>query len=678
MGIRQWIFPDNKSLKEKNNISEFIFDIIENRNIEKDKIKNFLYNDKIFSNPYDFIDMDKLVERLKKAIKNSEKICIYGDYDADGITATTLMYSYLKSKNADVTHFIPDREKNGYGLSIESIDSLKKQNVNLIFTVDNGISSEKEIEYANSIGIETIVTDHHKPPEKLPSAIAVVDPHRLDCKSKFKNFSGVGVAFKTIEAMEKGSENTDELLEKYSDLVTIGTIGDSIELFDETRNMVKIGLENISRSNRPGIRVILKNSNLYGKNITSTNVAYGIVPKINATGRISSAELSLKLLLSETEEEAEKIYSEIFICNEKRKEIERKITLQIDDHIKENPYYKYRPIIIVYNKGWHHGVIGIAASRISEKYGKPSILITYEDDDAKGSCRSIEGFCIHTAISSCSKNLDRFGGHPMAAGVNLKTINIKNFEDDIINYCKSYGDMPYPKLHLDLEINPESISLHMAHELQKLEPFGEGNPEPVFYIQNMSLRNIISIGGNKHLRLKLQNENACIEVLYFNNPEKDFLYEIGDKLDLAVTLNINTYKNQHTVSLYLVDLKLSQINTPEILEQKKKYEKFKLGQIKKEITKSIYFSRNDFATVYNYLRKKQSIRHRIDIINYKIGWKEYDVFKLYIIIDVLEELKVINVSWDADEFQITINKLNKKIDLKNSHIISEYFEWREY
>lgn len=678
MGIRQWILPDNQSSKEKNNTSEFIFSIIKNRNIEKIKIKNFLYNDKVFSDPYDFIDMDKLVKRLNTAIENFEKICIYGDYDADGITATTLMYSYLKNKGANVTYFIPDREKNGYGLSIESIDTLKKQNVKLIFTVDNGISSEKEIEYASSLNIDTIITDHHKPPEKLPKAIAIVDPHRFDCKSKFKNFSGVGVAFKAVEAMEKESENIDELLSKYSDLVTIGTIGDSIEIFDETRNMIKIGLENISSSNRPGIRVILKNSNLYGKKVTSINVAYGIVPKINATGRISNAELSLKLLLSKTEEEAEKIYSEIFICNEKRKEIEKKITLQINDHIKSNPYYKYRPIIIVYNKGWHHGVIGIAASRIADKYGKPSILITYEEDDARGSCRSIEGFCIHTAISLCSKDLDRFGGHPMAAGVNLKTINIKNFEEEIINYCKSYGSMPYPKLHLDLKLDPESISLQMLYELQKLQPFGEGNPEPVFYIQNMSLQNITSIGGNKHLRLKLQNENSCIEVLYFNNAEKDFLYEIGDKLDLAVTLNVNTYKNTHTVSLYLVDIKLSQINTPEILEQKRKYEYFKLGQINKDITKSIYFSRNDFAAVYNYLKKKQLTRHRIDIVNYKIGWKEYDAFKLYIIIDVLEELKAINVNWDSDEFQVTINKLGKKIDLKNSCIISQYFEWREY
>ena len=454
------------------------------------------------------------------------------------------------------------------------------------------------------MGIETIITDHHKPPQKLPNAIAIVNPHRLGCKSKFKNFSGVGVAFKAVEAIENES-TIDELLSKYSDLVTIGTIGDSIELFNETRNIVKIGLENISNSIRPGIRVILKKSNLYGKKITSANVSFGIVPKINATGRISSAELSLKLLLSKTEEEAEKIYSEIFTCNETRKELEKKITLQIDDYITSNPYHKCRPVIIVHNKGWHQGVIGIVASRITDKYGKPSILITYDGDNARGSCRSVEGFCIHTAISSCSKHLDRFGGHPMAAGINLKTINIKKFEEDIINYCTSYGDMPYPKLHLDFKLNPEFISLKMLYELQKLEPFGEGNPEPIFYIQNMSLQNIISIGGNKHLKLKLQNESTYIQVLYFNNTEKDFLYEIGDKLDLAVTLNLNTYKNKHEVSLYLIDIKLSKINMVEVLNQKQKYEKFKLGQVNKEITRSIYFSRNDFVVVYNYLKNEQ-------------------------------------------------------------------------
>jgi single-stranded-DNA-specific exonuclease len=678
MGIREWVLPNNKALRWENNISEFLFDIIKNRNIEKNKIKDFLHNDKIFSNPYDFIDMDKLVKRVKVAIENSEKICVYGDYDADGITATAMMYSYLKKKGANAAYLIPDREKDGYGLNIKSIDDLKKQNVQLIFTVDNGISSEKEIEYANSLGIDTVITDHHKPPERLPNAIAIVNPHRYGCKSKFKNFSGAGVAFKAIEAMEKGNEGLGELLFQYSDLAAIGTIGDSIELFDESRCIVKMGLENISGSKRPGIIVILKRCNLYGEKITSADVSFKIFPKINAAGRMASAELSLKLLLSKTEDEAEKIYSEIHICNEKRKETEKKILLQIDDHLKKNPYYKYLPIIIAYNKGWHHGVTGIVASRITEKYGKPSILITYKEDNARGSCRSIKGFCIHTAISSCSKNLDRFGGHPMAAGINLKTINIKNFEDDIINYCKMYGDMPYPKLNLDVNLDPSKISLQMLHELQKLEPFGEGNPEPIFYIQNMSLQNIMPIGENKHLRLKLQNENSCIEALYFGNTKKDFLYEIGDKLDLAVTLNLNIYKGKHEVSLYLSDIKLSKINMLEVLNQKAKYEAFKLGRANKEITKSIHFSRNDFAAIYSYLKKNQSMAHRIDIVNHKIGWKEYDILKSYIIIDVLEELEIINADWDSDKFEVTINKVNKKIDLKNSNIISEYFEWREY
>jgi single-stranded-DNA-specific exonuclease len=512
----------------------------------------------------------------------------------------------------------------------------------------------------------------------LPNAVAIVDPHRCGCKSKFKNFSGAGVAFKAIEAMEKRNEDIDELLFQYSDLAAIGTIGDSIELFDESRCIVKMGLENISSSKRPGIMVILKKCNSYGAKITSTDISFKVVPKINAAGRMANAELSLKLLLSETEEEAEKIYSEIHMCNEKRKETEKKILLQIDAHIKKNPYYKYLPIIIAYSKGWHHGVTGIVASRITEKYGKPSILITYKEDEARGSCRSIKGFCIHTAISSCSKNLDRFGGHPMAAGINLKTINIKNFENDIINYCKTYGNMPYPKLYLDVNLDPSKISLQMFYELQKLEPFGEGNPKPIFYIQNMSLQNTISIGENKNLRLNLQNENSFIEALYFGNTKNDFLYETEDKLDLAVTLNMNTYKDKRKISLYLLDIKLSKVNMLEVLNQKKKYEEFKLGRADKEITKSIYFSKNDFAAVYNYLKKKQSMTHRIDIINHKIGWEEYDIFKLYIIIDVLEELKIINVDWDSDKFEVTINKVNKKIDLKNSNIISEYFKWREY
>ena len=297
---------------------------------DKEDILKFLneYND--FSSPHDFIDMDKFVLRLRSAIDNFEKICIYGDYDADGITATVLMYLYLKDKGANVIYYIPKREEDGYGLNVSAIDYLKECDVDIILTVDNGISAEKEIEYAQKIGIDTIVTDHHRPPTKIPNAFAVVDPFREDCKSKFKNFAGVGVAFKAIVAMEEGNKSLAELMDLYGDLVTIGTIGDSIELKGETRDFIKKGLACIENSDRPAIKVILEKLGLNGKVLDSMDVAFNIVPKINACGRMGSADKSIKFLLSESVEEAEEIYSEMYSDNDLRKSTESKIMASIE------------------------------------------------------------------------------------------------------------------------------------------------------------------------------------------------------------------------------------------------------------------------------------------------------------------------------------------------------------
>ncbi|BED92737.1 MAG: single-stranded-DNA-specific exonuclease RecJ [Candidatus Paraimprobicoccus trichonymphae] len=675
MSIYEWLLPGNldefkiKKISSKNNISEILARLLIVRKlVNKNEIENFLSKKTEFSDPYDFKDMKKLVKRVKKAIKNSEKICIFGDYDADGITATVLMYSYLKSKNANVIYHIPTRN-DGYGLSKTKIDFLKNQNVNLIFTVDNGITANEEVKYAKELKIETVITDHHKINGEIPQAVAIVNPYRTDCKSKFKNYAGVGVAFKAICALDE-NKNINVLLKKYSDLVTMGTIGDSIELKNESRDIVKFGLKQILKSEKPGMKVLLGNIRLEGASELSTvNVSFDIIPKINATGRIDTPELAVELLLCEDLEHAQKIYSEINSLNLTRKKIEKNILMQIEEEI-ENNKNRFEKVIFSHGNNWHQGVIGIVANRITRKYGKPCFLISYEtgNDTARGSCRSIGDFSVHDILTKCSEYLERFGGHTMAAGMDLKKENLDNFKNLLFDNISEF-DIPFPTLKIDMKLDISDINRTITDEIDKLKPFGVGNPEPVFYVPNVILTNIIEVGAGKHLRLIFKDENDnSINTVYFQKSSGKFLYKTGEKLDIAVTIKENNYFNNYDVSLYITDLKSSNTNTHEILMEKRKYENFKLNNIIKD---KICVDKNDLILIYNYLKKNYKYNQRVDLILNRIKWKEPDVFKLHLILDIFEELKIIDICWNSYEFKVKINKLEQKALLSNSKILDK-------
>lgn len=675
--MKEWIVADvDKTLclklSEELKISPILSVLLNVRGLkDKNNIMGFLYGYNDFLNPYDFIDMDKLVCRLKKAIDNFKKICIYGDYDADGITATTMMYLYLKSLDANVMYYVPKRDEEGYGLNIDVINYLKECSVDVIFTVDNGISAEKEVEYANKLGIEVIITDHHRPPEKIPNGTAVVDPYREDCRSRFKNFSGVGVAFKVIAALETGKKSIDELMDLYGDLVTIGTIGDSIELNYETRDFVRKGLSVIETTNRPAIKVLIDKCSLTGKKLDAVDIAFNIVPKINACGRMGSAYTPIRFLLCEDTDEAEKMYNEINNQNNLRKSIEIQIMDSIEKKLKSQPEILLDKVIICEGEDWHTGVLGIVASRITEKYGKPSIIISYGNEDATGSARSIEGFSIHDAISECSHCLERFGGHPMAAGVNLKTSNISKFKQCLLNYAESFGEMPTAKLFIDFKINPLSISEDILNELEKLKPFGNSNSEPIFGLYNMKIDSITEVGGGKHLRIVVSRENKKITVMYFGKSKKDFLYTINDNVDLAVTVHKNTYAGYDMISLFLKDIKLAGIDTHKCIIEKRIYEKFKRNEnLSENEIEIIYPSREEFALVYRYVKKNYKKVYVPEFIVYDIKSDLLNVAKVMVIFDVMNELKIANVSFKGDEYYITLNNMCKKVDLMTSEILN--------
>lgn len=524
-------------------------------------LREFLGEGEPLSDPFLLKDMDKAAARITRAVDNMEKIAVYGDYDADGVTSTAMLYSYLETRGADVIFYIPQREGEGYGMNIGAVEYLKEQGVSLIVTVDNGISSVQEVARANELGIDVVVTDHHRPQEILPDAVAVVDAYRPDDTSPYKHFSGVGIAFKLLMALEDGAGDVEDLLEAYSDLAAIGTIGDIVPLTGENRTLIRAGLERLSQSDRPGVQALLENAGIAGKALTSTNVAFTLVPRINATGRMGAPERAVRLLISGYEEEAEVLSEEICADNEERRRVEAEIAEAAFADIGAKGYMKDR-VVVVDGENWHHGVIGIVASRVTERCGKPCMIISRGETEAKGSGRSIEGFSLFEAICACGDLLIKFGGHPMAAGITLKPENIEAFRKRINRYAaEHFPQMPTQTVTLDCKLNPAALSVSMAQSLTQLEPFGNGNPQPVFGLFNMELSNVTPVGGGGHLRLTLEKNGAVITAMRFNTKPEELPYHIGDKIDLAVQLEAREFRGQPSLTVIVRDMKFAAFDT---------------------------------------------------------------------------------------------------------------------
>lgn len=566
-------------------------------------LREFLGEGEPLSDPFLLKDMDKAAARITRAVDNMEKIAVYGDYDADGVTSTAMLYSYLETRGADVIFYIPQREGEGYGMNIGAVEYLKEQGVSLIVTVDNGISSVQEVARANELGIDVVVTDHHRPQEILPDAVAVVDAYRPDDTSPYKHFSGVGIAFKLLMALEDGAGDVEDLLEAYSDLAAIGTIGDIVPLTGENRTLIRAGLERLSQSDRPGVQALLENAGIAGKALTSTNVAFTLVPRINATGRMGAPERAVRLLISGYEEEAEVLSEEICADNEERRRVEAEIAEAAFADIEAKGYMKDR-VVVVDGENWHHGVIGIVASRVTERCGKPCMIISRGETEAKGSGRSIEGFSLFEAICACGDLLLKFGGHPMAAGITLKPENIEAFRKRINQYAaEHFPQMPTQTVTLDCKLNPAALSVSMAQSLTQLEPFGNGNPQPVFGLFNMELSNVTPVGGGGHLRLTLEKNGAVITAMRFNTKPEELPYHIGDKIDLAVQLEAREFRGQPSLTVIVRDMKFAAFNTEKNIVSLASFEKWQRGEVLSAEDKNrLYPDRACLAAIYRALR----------------------------------------------------------------------------
>ena len=544
-----------QEISQKYNLNKLLSTILANRNIidEKD-IKQFLTpTRKDFHDPFLIHDMEKAVERIIKAIEEQEKVTIYGDYDVDGITSITVLKSYLSDRGLEVETYIPNRLNEGYGLNKEAIEKIHNNGCQLMITVDCGISGLEEIEYANSLGIETIVTDHHEPGNDLPKAFAVIDNKRKDSNYPFRELAGVGVVFKLIQAISIKLGLAEEEYLKYLDIVCIGTISDIVPLVDENRVITKLGLMLVRQTKNIGLKAILKTSG-YNK-IDSNTISFGVAPRINACGRMGVAEEALELFLSKNVNQVMELARKLNDHNRVRQETEKSIFEEALKQIQEK-HLDENNTIVVGGENWHHGVIGIVSSKITEMYFKPSILLSFEGDDlGKGSGRSIPGFDLHDALMKCEDCIEKFGGHSMAIGITVKRENLEKLKQELENIAiEEKIDEIVPIIKIDAKIDLSEVNKEMVESLKELEPFGEGNKMPIFAFKNLKIDSIRALSEGKHLKLTLKDNNTIVNAIGFNMGELAQDYRIGDKIDVVGTLEINSFNGTDSIQINMKDL----------------------------------------------------------------------------------------------------------------------------
>lgn len=545
-----------EKIENEYGISKLLAKILVNRNLtRKEDIDLFLKPTRHdFHNPYLMPDMALAVDRIIKAINNKEKILIYGDYDVDGITSITVVKNFLLEREANVTQYIPNRLNEGYGLNKEAIKKIADDGVNLIIAVDCGISGIEEVDYANSLGLEVIVTDHHEVGEILPNAIAVVDAKRKDSTYPFRELAGVGVGFKLIQAIAQRLELEEKEYLKYLDIVCIGTISDIVPLVDENRVIAKLGLKLVEVTKNIGLKALLEVSGY--KKVDSFTVSFGLAPRINACGRMGHEKEALNLFLTQDEKEAKDIALRLNEYNKERQEIEKRMYEDAVSKIEKGE--KNKQVIVLGSDNWHHGVIGIVASKITDMYFKPSILICFEENDGKGSGRSIPGFDLYKSLISCSENLEKFGGHSMAVGVSLEKENFEKFKEEFEKYAQNSNICDIiPIIKIDEEITLEDINIKAVEELNMLEPFGEANKIPLFMYKNLKIHSIRTLSEGKHLKLTLKDNNFYVDSIGFNLGHLAEEYQIGDKLDVVGSLEINKFNGRESVQINLKDIRKS-------------------------------------------------------------------------------------------------------------------------
>ena len=562
---KKWTLKYKGEVKETNlskkiNISPEICQILNNRGIDNEKDAEIFMNPSLeyLRDPFLMKDMKKSTERIKKAIENKERIYIYGDYDVDGVSSTSILYLYFKSIGFPVKYYIPNRLEEGYGINEDAIKKIHDDGCDLIITVDCGITSVKEVELANELGIDVIITDHHECQSEIPDAYAIVNPKQEDCNYPFDMLCGCGVAFKMIQALTDEEEFKTSMFD-YLEIVTLATICDIVPLIDENRIIVKNGLKLMKEGKNLGLRELIKVCGIETNKIGSSHIGFSIGPRINASGRLGYSYLGVQLFTTDNEDEAKEIANILEGKNIERQMIESKMYKEAEEILSSDERFKDDKVLVIAKEGWQHGIIGIVASKLTEKYYKPTILLTIEDGEATGSARSIKGFSIFDALVSCKDLMNKFGGHEQAAGLALDAKNIDELRvriNEIADYNLSKEDL-IENIKVEYELKEDSATLDLVDNLHKLEPFGLSNPSPRFIMRDLLLTNIFKMGKNKqHLKIIVENKKSY-ECVGFNMAYLADNFQLGDKVDILFQVDENNYNNERKVQFLLKDIRLS-------------------------------------------------------------------------------------------------------------------------
>ena len=671
--MKKWIIgrPDNETSRKMSSgsdLSPLCAEVLVSREITGlNEAAEFLRTDTLES-PFTMKDMEKAAEIINEAIETGKKICIYGDYDCDGITSTVMLYSYLECLGADVSYYIPERSE-GYGLNENSVRLIADEDTELIITVDNGISALKEAELISELGMELVITDHHQPGAELPKALAIVNPHQEDCPSSFKYLCGAGVVLKLIAALEGG--DYDSALEQFGDLAAIGTVADIVSLTGENRYIVERGLMMIKNTERRGLIELMTLAGLVDgngecRNLTSDSIGFMIAPRINASGRFGSPKQAFELLMCDDPDEARIKASELNSLNEHRKKTEEEITQEIFNQINANPSLLSERVLVFHGPDWHHGVIGIVAAKILEKYGKPCFIITEEGELSRGSARSFGDFSVFECLSACSSTLEKFGGHKGAGGFSVLTADIDKLISMIQKYALcSHNTMPVYTLKAVKQLQPADINVRNVSGLSLLEPFGEGNEKPYFAIIGALIEEIIPLSGGAHTKFKLNYGGLFYYALLFNEKTDTFEGLRGQKFDFIVSLSVNEFRGQSSVDFRVIDFRKNGIKQESYFAANDAYEKY----IRNEELPEAYYKRmcpdrNELIKVYSAIGEKDI---QTDQLFNKNDTAQINICKLKVCLDIFNELGLVHMDYAAGKAHRV--KVNKKANLEDSSIL---------
>ena len=617
------------------------------------------------SDPLLLKDMESAVDVIRQALDEGKKITVYGDYDCDGVTSTAMLYGYLDAMGAEVEYYVPDRSE-GYGMNIPALEKILDQGTELIITVDNGVSAVEEAEYIRQRGAQLVITDHHQPPQELPVCEACVNPHRQDDNSPFKDLCGAGVVLKLLCALE---EDEEFVMEQYAELAAVGTIGDVMPLVGENRYIVRRGIEDIRASQNIGIDRLLRTAGVSPESVDATTVAFSICPRINAAGRIAAADKAVQLLMADSPEQTGLLSEELNLMNENRRAEEARIMEDVSRQLESDPSILKERVLVVSGEGWHHGVIGIVAARLLEKYGKPVLMISVENGEARGSARGIDGFSIYKLLDRCSRVLTKFGGHPKAGGFSLPADRIGDFRQMVYAFCREcYPKMPEYTVSADMEITGDRLTEEALNSLSQLEPCGEGNQRPVFLLRNCTVESKRALKDGRYTSFELRSGGVKLKALCFGIPFAKFHPEQGSMVDVIATAELNEFRGVKSVTLRVQELRPSGFREDRFFAAQRTYEEISRGEgCDSRLAPRVIPDRNALMAVYDLLRKHGGAMSAEELCIY--GGSDLNYCMLRIALDTFASAGMAEQSADADTVRLI--PVTHKTDLMASGFLAD-------